>query len=37
MTIGDKKDYIGVLLHSYNTTITGLGVLLSHRLGFTYL
>ena len=28
MTIGDNRDYIGVLLYSYYTTITGWGVLL---------
>ena len=30
VTIGDNRDYIGVLLYSYYTTITGWGVLLIH-------
>ena len=31
-TIGDNRDYIRVLLHSYYTTITGWGVLLTYVL-----
>ena len=31
VTIGDNRDYIRVLLYSYYTTITGLGVLLSSK------
>ena len=31
MTIGDNRHYIGVLLYSYYTTVTGWGVLLIYR------
>ena len=34
VTIRDNRDYIGVLLYSYYTTITGWGVLLSYMVVF---
>ena len=33
VTIRDSQDYIGALLYSYFTTITGWGVLLGYLLG----
>ena len=35
VTIRDDKDYIRVLLHSYYTTMTGWGVLLTNNLQVT--
>ena len=37
VSIMDNKDYIGVLLYSYYTTITAWGVLLRYRVRLTKL